>query len=76
MLMHGSLTASSRILGAPALTGGTLLTFDLAWAAVMGIVVWAVIVASERLRGQPVREPAPSHGDSRTGTTMKPAGSS
>jgi uncharacterized protein len=76
MLMHGSLTASSRILGAPALTGGTLLTFDLAWAVVMGIMVWAVIVTSGRLRARPVREGALPHGDPRSGATMKPARSS
>ena len=42
MLMHVSLTASARILGAPELAGLSLLTSDLAWFA----AVWAVIAAT------------------------------
>jgi uncharacterized protein len=65
MLMHGSLTASSRILGAPALTGGTLLAFDLAWAGVIGIVAWAVIVTRPvvmtRIRAFIQRHPASTY---------------
>lgn len=45
MLMHASLTASARILGAPAIAGVPLLTFDLAWAAAVWAIVGAVVVA-------------------------------
>lgn len=66
MLMHTSLTASARILGAPAIAGAPLLTFDLAWAAVVWAIVAAVVVADRLPRpgrsaaGAPV--PAPRRG--------------
>ncbi len=56
MLMHLSLTASSRILIPLGVVGGTLLTFDLIWAAVTWLIVAVVAVASGRqLSRQPVR---------------------
>ena len=45
MLMHAGLTASSRILSPPAISGGPLLTLDLVWAAAMWTLVAAVVVA-------------------------------
>jgi len=58
MLMHLSLTASSRILSVPAIQAGgvPLLTFDLVWAATVWVVVAAVAVAN---RGQLSRQPLP-----------------
>jgi uncharacterized protein len=64
MLMHGSLTASARVLAAPAMMGGGLLAFDLAWAVAVGVVVAAVVAGSARLperrpwgHAQPARSP-------------------
>ncbi len=54
MLMHLSLTASSRILIPLGVVGGTLLTFDLIWAAVTWLIVAVVAVASGR---QLMRQP-------------------
>lgn len=48
ILMHASLTASARIIGAPDLVGVPLLTFDLVWFAVMWVVVAAVVLATGR----------------------------
>jgi CAAX protease family protein len=42
MLMHGSLTASARILMPPGTTGVQLLTFDLVWVAALCVVIAAV----------------------------------
>ena len=46
VLMHVSLTASTLILGSQGTAGVPLLTFDLAWAAVLGLVVAAAAVAN------------------------------
>ena len=55
MLMHLSLTASSRILICIGAVEGTLLTFDLIWAAVLWLAVAVVVVANGRqLTRQPV----------------------
>jgi len=56
MLMHASLTASSRILLPLAIAGVPLLTFDFIWAAVLCVVVAAVAVANGgKLSRQPLR---------------------
>ena len=56
ILMHLSLTASARILGAPAIAGVPLLAFDLVWAAALCVVVAAVAVAQGgHLSRQPLR---------------------
>ncbi len=44
MLMHASLTASMLILGPLAISGGTLLTYELVFAAALWVVVAAVAV--------------------------------
>ena len=44
MLMHVSLTASARIIGAPGIAGPSLLLSDLTWFA----AVWALIAAIDR----------------------------
>src|SRR6185503_13725239 len=55
MLMHGSLTASARILIPPATAGVPLLTFDLVWVAALCVVIAAVAVAnSEHLSRRPL----------------------
>jgi membrane protease YdiL (CAAX protease family) len=53
ILMHASLTASARIVGPPGMAGVGLLAFDLAWAAVVCIVLAAVAMPH---RGQPSRQ--------------------
>ena len=59
MVMHGSLTASARILMPPGATGLTLLTFDLVWVAALCVVVAAVAMANGRqLSRQPLRRRA------------------
>ena len=56
MLMHVSLTASARIIGAPAMAGLPLLTFDLARAAVLWTLIAAVSAASHgQLSRRPIR---------------------
>ena len=45
MLMHVSLTASVRIISPLAISGASLLTFDLVWFAAVWVVVAAVAVA-------------------------------
>jgi membrane protease YdiL (CAAX protease family) len=56
ILMHATLTASTLILGPVAISGATLLTYDLALAVVMWSVVAAVAVANRRqLSQQPLR---------------------
>jgi membrane protease YdiL (CAAX protease family) len=50
MLMHVSLTASSRILFILEGAGAPLLTFDLIWAAVLWLAVAVVIVANGKQR--------------------------
>ena len=57
MLMHASLTASMLILGPLAISGGTLLTYELVFAAALWVVVAAVAVADRRhLSRQPLRK--------------------
>ena len=57
MLMHASLTASMLILGPLAISGGTLLTYELVFAAALWVVVAAVVVADRRhLSRQPLRK--------------------
>ena len=46
MLMHGSLTASARILMPPGTAGMRLLTFDLVWASALCVVIAAVAWAN------------------------------
>ena len=46
MLMHLSLTASVRIIGAPGITGLPLLIFDFAWFAAVWAVIAAIVVAN------------------------------
>jgi len=48
MLMHASLTASMLILGPLAISGGTLLTYELVFAAALWAVVAAVAVTGRR----------------------------
>lgn len=56
ILMHLSLTASARILGAQGIAGVPLLTFDLVWAAALWLVVAAVAVGGGGyLSRQPLR---------------------
>ena len=56
ILMHLSLTASARIIGAPGLAGLPLLTFDVVWFAAVWIVVATVAVANGwHLPRQPLR---------------------
>jgi len=45
MFMHGSLTASARILMPPGTAGMRLLTFDLVWVAALCVVIAAVALA-------------------------------
>ena len=55
ILMHVSLTASARIIGAMGLAGMPLLTFDLLWFVAVWVVVGAVAVANRgRLSHQPL----------------------
>jgi len=49
MLMHASLTASMLILGPLALSGGLLLTYELAFAGALWVVVTAVAVTGRPL---------------------------
>lgn len=54
MLMHGSLTASARILMPPETTGMRLLTFDLVWVAALCVVIAAVGLSNtEQLSRRP-----------------------
>jgi len=55
MLMHGSLTASARILMPPRIAGVRLLTFDLVWIAVLCVLLAAILVNRRQLPGQPLR---------------------
>src|SRR5678815_5420542 len=55
MLMHGSLTASARILMPPGTAGVPLLTFDLVWVAALCVAIAAVAVANRRQLSQPLR---------------------
>ena len=48
MFMHGSLTASARILMPPGIAGLPLLTFDLVWVAALCVVIAAIAVANSR----------------------------
>jgi len=57
MLMHMSLTASTLILGPLAISGVSLLTYDLVLAAALWVVVAVIAVAN---RGQLSRQPLPS----------------
>jgi membrane protease YdiL (CAAX protease family) len=54
MLMHASLTASSRILIPLGIVGASLLTFDLIWAAAMWLVVAVVVASGRQLTREPV----------------------
>jgi CAAX protease family protein len=55
MFMHGSLTASARILMPSGIAGVPLLTFDLVWVAALCVVIAAIAVAnSRRLSRQPL----------------------
>jgi len=59
MFMHGSLTASARILMPPGIADVPLLTFDLVWVAALCVVIAAIAVAnSRRLSRQPLRSRA------------------
>jgi CAAX protease family protein len=59
MFMHGSLTASARILMPPGIAGVPLLTFDLVWVAALSVVTAAIAAAnSRRLSRQPFRSRA------------------
>jgi CAAX protease family protein len=56
MLMHGSLTASARILMPPGTTGVRLLTFDLVWVAALCVVIAAVAFSNrEQLSRRPLQ---------------------
>lgn len=56
MLMHVSLTTSTRILGPPAIAGVPLMTFDLVWALLLWILIAAVAAANRgRLSRQALR---------------------
>ena len=56
MLMHGSLTASARILMPPGTTGVRLLTFDLVWVAALSVVIAAVAFSNrEQLSRRPLQ---------------------
>ena len=56
MFMHGSLTASARILMPLEISGVSLLTFDLVWVAVLCVFIAAIAVANGwHLSGQPLR---------------------
>jgi len=57
MVMHGSLTATTRILAPMALAGVPLLTYDLLWAA----VVWAAAAAVLRATSLRPASVAPGH---------------
>jgi hypothetical protein len=46
MLMHASLAAGQLILVPPAVSGVPMLTFDLAFAAVLWVIVIAIAVAN------------------------------
>jgi len=48
MLMHVSLTASSRIFMPPGIVGVPLLTFDIVWAAALWLVVAVVVVVNSQ----------------------------
>jgi len=55
MLMHFSLTASTRIFMATGTIGASLLTFDLVWAAALWLAIAVAIVAYARqLTRQPL----------------------
>ena len=54
MLMHVSLTASARIIGAPGIAGLPLLTFDLVWFAAVWTLI-AVIAMAKPFSGQSLR---------------------
>lgn len=59
ILMHVSLTASARILGAPGIKGMPLVTFDIVWFAALWTVIAAITAANRRrLSRQPVRHRA------------------
>jgi len=56
MLMHGSLTASARILMPPGMTTVRLLTFDLVWVAALCVVIAAVAFSNrEQLSRRPLQ---------------------
>jgi uncharacterized protein len=56
ILMHASLTASTLIVAPLAMSGVTLLTYQLVWSAAMWIVVGAVALAQGgHLSRQPLR---------------------
>lgn len=57
MFMHGSLTASARIVMPPGIGGVPLLTFDLVWVAALCVVIAAIATVTNR---QPSRQPLPS----------------
>jgi hypothetical protein len=46
MFMHGSLTASARILISPGTAGLPLLTFDLVWVAALCVAIAAALLAA------------------------------
>lgn len=48
MFMHGSLTASARILMPPGMAGVPLLTFDLVWVAALCVVIAAIAAVTNR----------------------------
>lgn len=48
ILMHTSLTASARIIGAPGIAGAPLLFFDIVWFVSVWIIIAAIAVASGR----------------------------
>ena len=60
MLMHAGLTAGARIIGAPAMAGLPLLTFDLVWAAVLWTLVAAVAAATREPRRYSVMDRTPA----------------
>jgi len=53
MFMHGSLTASARILMPPGLAGVPLLAFDFVWVAALCVVMATIAVAHDRQRSRP-----------------------
>jgi CAAX protease family protein len=59
MFMHGSLTASARILMPAGMAGVPLLTFDLVWVTALCVVIAAIAAANgRRLSRQPLRSRA------------------
>ena len=56
MIMHGSLTASARILFPPGMAGARLLAFDFVWVTALCVVIAAIAVTDRRqLSRRPLR---------------------